>query len=168
MAPPTVINHVADDFELEGVGQLFAGKKFWVAQRVPTRNRLLDEIKANGGEIVMLEKKADYMIADHFRKDCPPGSISYEFVEKSIQEGRIRDPEDHRAGPPLGEAREPGSINRPAKGGRAAYTPEEDRILYKWVRDCEATGGSASGNEIYKQLEAKVSDWDGFFPRACS
>ncbi|KAF2026597.1 hypothetical protein EK21DRAFT_103128 [Setomelanomma holmii] len=155
MAAPTVFNNVVEGFELEGVGQLFAGKKFWVAQRVPSRNRLLDDIKANGGEIVMLEKKSDYRIADHFRKDCPPGSISYEFVEKSIQEGRIRDPEDHLAGPAFGEAREPGAINRPAKGGRAAYTPEEDRILYKWVRDCEQTGGLASGNEIYKQLEAK-------------
>ncbi|KAH7074100.1 hypothetical protein FB567DRAFT_453313 [Paraphoma chrysanthemicola] len=155
MAAPTVFNDVAQDFELEGVGQLFAGKTFWVAQRVPSRNRLLDEIKANGGEIVLLEKQADYRIADHFRKDCPPGSISYEFVEKSIQEGRIRDPEDHRAGPPLGAAREPGAINRPARGVRASFTPDEDRILYKWVRDCEKVGGLASGNEIYKQLEVQ-------------
>ncbi|KAH7069896.1 hypothetical protein BKA63DRAFT_545438 [Paraphoma chrysanthemicola] len=155
MAAPTVFNDVAEDFELEGVGQLFAGKKFWVAQRVPSRNRLLDEIKANGGEIVLLEKKADYMIADHFRRDCPPGSISYEFVEKSIQEGRICDPENHRAGRPVGEAREPGAINRPAKGTRALFTPEEDRILYKWVRECEAAGGLASGNEMYKPLEVQ-------------
>jgi hypothetical protein len=145
MAAPTVFEDVAEGFGLDGVGQLFADLKFWVAQRVPSRNRLLDDIKANGGEI-----------ADHFRKDCPPGTISYEFVEKSIQEGQLRDPEDHRAGPPLGESREPGAINRPTKGGRAAYDAEEDRILYKWVRDCEANGGLSSGNEIYKQLEAKV------------
>ena len=156
MAAPTVYQDVADGVELEGLGQLFAGKKFWVAQRVPIRNHLLDDIKANGGEIVLLEQKADYRIADHFRRDCPPGSISYEFVEKSIKEGKLRDPEDHRCGPPLGQAREPGAINRPAKSGRAAYTAEEDRILYKWVRDAEEAGGLSSGNEIYKQLEAKV------------
>jgi hypothetical protein len=156
MAAPTVFEDVAEGFVLDGVGQLFAGKKFWVAQRVPSRIRLLDDIKANGGEIVLLEKKADYRIDDHFRKLCPPGTTSYEFVQKSIQDGQLRDPEDHRAGPPLGEAREPGAINRPVKGGRAAYDAEEDRILYKWVRDCEANGGQASGNEIYKQLEAKV------------
>lgn len=156
MAGPTVYADVADALELEGVGHLFAGKKFWVAQRMPQRNRLLDEIKANGGEVVALEKRADYMIADHFRKDCPAGSISYEFVTKSIREGRLRDAQDHRAGPPLGEAREPGAINRPAKGGRTPYTPEEDRLLYRWVRDCLKNGtGTASGNEIYKQLEAK-------------
>lgn len=156
MAAPTVFQDVAEGVELEGMGRLFAGKKFWVAQRVPSRNRLLDDIKANGGEIVLLEKKADYLIADHFRRDCPPGSISYEFVDRSIRDGALRDPEDHRAGPPLGEVREVGSTSRPAKGGRTPYTAEEDRILYKWVRDAEIAGGLASGNEIYKQLEAKV------------
>ncbi|KAF2848672.1 hypothetical protein T440DRAFT_454042 [Plenodomus tracheiphilus IPT5] len=154
MAAPTVYNDVAGDLDIGG--QLFAGKKFFVVQRVPSRHRLLDDIKANGGEIVMLEKNADYVIADHLLpKFCPPGSISYEFIDKSIQEGSLRDPEDHPAGPPLGEAREPGALNRPTKFGRNAYTADEDRILYKWVRDCEATGGLSSGNEIYKRLEAK-------------
>lgn len=158
MAGPTVFEDVAAEFALDGVGQLFEGKKFWVAQRVPSRVRLLDDIKANGGEVVLLEKRADYKIADHFRKDCPPGTISYEFVTKSIQDGRLHDPEDHRAGPPEGEARAPGDLHRPAKGGRTPYTPEEDAICYKWVRDCVAGGGLASGNEIYKQLEAKVCE----------
>ncbi|KAF2123926.1 hypothetical protein P153DRAFT_371245 [Dothidotthia symphoricarpi CBS 119687] len=153
MAAPIVYDDVAEGTTLDG--QLFAGKKFWVAQRVPSRTRLLDLITSNGGEVVMLEKKADYLIADHWRKDCPAGSISYTFVDKSIEKGELEDPEDHRAGPRLGEAREPGSISRPAKGGRAPYTPDEDRILYKWVRDAEAAGGQSSGNEIYKQLEAK-------------
>lgn len=156
MAAPTIYEDVVDVPGLENVGQLFAGKKFWVAQRVPARIALLDDIESNGGEIVKLEKLADYMIADHFRKDCPAGSISYQFVTKSIKEGQLQDPQDHRAGPPMGEAREPGAIHRPTKGGRAPYTPEEDRILYKWVRDFTANGGAESGNEIYKQLEAKV------------
>jgi hypothetical protein len=156
MAGPTVFEDVADEFALDGVGQLFQGKKFWVAQRVPGRPKLLDDIKANGGDVVLLEKKADYRIADHFRRDCPPGTISYEFVLKSIQDGRLRDPEDHPAGPPEGEARVPGDVHRPARSIRVAYTPEEDVVCYKWVRDCVAQGSSAGGNEIYKQLEAKV------------
>ncbi|KAL6709881.1 hypothetical protein ACN47E_000666 [Coniothyrium glycines] len=155
MAAPTVYQDVAEGVRLEGVGQLFAGKKFWVAIRVPSRNRLIDDIKANGGEVVPLEKKADYLIADHLRRDCPPGSLSYEFVDQSLRDGALRDPAEHRAGPPLGEAREPGSISRPAKVGRRPYTADEDRILYKWVRDAEGLGGSASGNEMYKQLEAQ-------------
>jgi hypothetical protein len=156
MAGPTVYEDVAEELALDGVGQLFAGKRFWVAQRVPNRTALLDNIKDNGGEIVLLEKKADYKIADHFRRDCPPGSISYEFISKSIEDGRLRDPEDHRAGPPESEARAPGDLTRPAKTGRVNYTPEEDRVCYKWVRDCVANGGSAHGNEIYKQLEVNV------------
>jgi hypothetical protein len=157
MAGPTVYTDVADDFDFSSGGQLFEGKKFFVNQRVPLRNRLLDDIRANGGEIVKLEKQADYRIADHVRRDCPPGTISYEFVTKSIKNGELCDPENHRAGPREGESRAPGgSTYQPAKSGRTAYTAEEDRILYKWVRDSSAGGGLVSGNEIYKQLEAKV------------
>jgi hypothetical protein len=155
MAAPIVFQIVAEDASFQG--QLFAGKKFWVAQRVPMRKTYLDHIKNNGGEVVILEKHADYMIADHFRRDCPPGSISYRFIEESLKEGEIQDPGNHTAGPPVGTARAASVGTRPTKGARAAYTAEEDRILYKWVRDCEGQGGLASGNEIYKQLEAKVS-----------
>ncbi|USP79554.1 E3 SUMO-protein ligase nse2 [Curvularia clavata] len=155
MAAPVVYKDVADASKLGFSGKLFSGKKFWVAQRVPARNQLLEDIKANGGEVVPLEKKADYLIADHFRRDAPPGSVSYEFVEKSIKQGELRDPQDHPAGPPLGEAREPGATHQPTKSGRAAYTAEEDRILYNWTRDAEARGDSVSGNEIYKKLGEK-------------
>jgi hypothetical protein len=156
MAAPTTYQGVADDVVFGEGGLLFAGKNFWVAQRVPHRNKTLDDIRANGGTIVPLEKNADYMIADHFRKDCPPGSISYTFLEKSIEWGELENPEDHRCGPRKGDAREAGSLTRPAKGGRVAYTADEDRILYKWIRDAPAQGVSIKGNKIYQQLEAKV------------
>ncbi|KAF2680888.1 hypothetical protein K458DRAFT_344746 [Lentithecium fluviatile CBS 122367] len=153
MAAPTVYDNVTEDANVKG--QLFAGKKFWVAQRCPMRNHFLDQIRNNGGEVVKLEKQADYMITDHCRRDCPPGSISYRFVEQSVKKGELEDPEQHLAGPPVGTARPAGSAARPAKGGRAAYTAEEDRILYKWVRDCEGRGLLSGGNEMYKQLESK-------------
>jgi hypothetical protein len=156
MAAPTIFQDVTEDFALEGVGQLFAGIKFWVAQRVPSRNRFLDDIKANGGEIVALEKKADYRIADHFRRECPPGATSYTFVEKSIKEGRLEDADKHRCGPALGEARQPGALSRPTKSGRNLVTAEEDRILYKHVRDRMQTGGLAGGNLIYEELHQIV------------
>ncbi|RYN35175.1 hypothetical protein AA0119_g9575 [Alternaria tenuissima] len=156
MAGPTVYKHAAEEFDFSSGAGIFVGKKFWVAQRVPSRSRLLDDIRANGGEIVQLEKMADYRIADHFRPTtCAPGTISYTFVEKSIKDGELQDPADHRAGPPLGEVREPASVYRPTKSGRAAYTAEEDRILYKWVRDAQEAGAQIGGNEIYMQLEAK-------------
>ncbi|KAF2870297.1 hypothetical protein BDV95DRAFT_575474 [Massariosphaeria phaeospora] len=153
MAAPIVYNDVAEGAGLNG--QLFAGKKFWVAQRAPMRTRLLERIKSNGGEVVMLEKKADYLIADHFRRDCPPGSISYTFIDASVENGEIEDAENHIAGPPVGTAREVGSLSRPSRLLRTKYTAEEDRLLYKWVQDHVAQGGSYAGNEIYKQLEAK-------------
>lgn len=154
MAAPVVYDDVVEGANLPG--QLFAGKKFWVAQRVYSRPRCLNQIKSNGGEIVLLEKKADYLIADHVRTDCPPGSISYKFIDKSIEKRELQDPEDYRAGPPEGTARASGSLGRPAKGTRAAYTAEEDRILYKWVHDCVSNGKLANGNEIYKDLEKLV------------
>ncbi|OAG00180.1 uncharacterized protein CC84DRAFT_1169025 [Paraphaeosphaeria sporulosa] len=153
MAAPVVYRDVAPGADLHG--QLFAGKKFWVAQRVSSRQRYLDLIRSNGGEIVLLERKADYLIADHASIHCPPGSISYTFIDESVEKGELQDPEGHRAGPSEGTARAPGSLSRPAKGTRVAYTPEEDRILYKWVHDSGKAGGLASGNEIYKQLEKK-------------
>ncbi|KAH7381282.1 hypothetical protein DE146DRAFT_760720 [Phaeosphaeria sp. MPI-PUGE-AT-0046c] len=154
MAAPTIFEDVAQDLALDGMDQLFAGRKFWVAQRVPLRNQLLDNITANGGEVVKLEKKADYLIADHFRpKLCPPGSISYTFIDKSIKDGQLHDPQDHLAGPPLGEAREPGAIDRPTKFGRTPFTAEDDNVLYKWVRDCMARGMLPNGNSMYEELE---------------
>ncbi|KAF2799162.1 hypothetical protein K505DRAFT_371164 [Melanomma pulvis-pyrius CBS 109.77] len=154
MAASIVYDDVAEGANLDG--QLFAGVKFWVAQRVPARNHYLDLIKSNGGQVVALEKKADYLIADHFRKDCPPGSISFAFIDESIQKAELADPENYLAGPAVDSARDAGSTNRPMKGGRRPYTAEDDRILYKWVRDSETRNtGLASGNEIYKQLEAK-------------
>lgn len=155
MAPGIVYDDVAAGAEPE-TGGLFEGKQFWVAQRVPSRSALLDLIKANGGSIVQLEKQADYMIADHYRKLQPPGSIAYTFIHKSIEKGEIQDPSDYPAGPPLGTAREPGSISRPAKGTRTAFTPEEDRILYQWTKTAQDNGVAVSGNELYKKLEQSV------------
>ncbi|UPX20454.1 uncharacterized protein EKO05_0010684 [Ascochyta rabiei] len=154
MAASVVYDNVAEGVKLE-TGRLFESRKFWVAQHVPHRSALLDLIRANGGHITLLEKQADWMIADHFRKGCPPASISYEFVHKSVAKGEILDPSDFPAGPRIGTARDPGSLVRPAKGARNAYTPDEDRILYNWVKDAAAAGVATSGNELYKQLEQK-------------
>ena len=42
-----------------------------------------------------LEKQADLIIADHARKDTPPGSISWKFIEQSVAKGVLEDIEDH-------------------------------------------------------------------------
>lgn len=155
MASAIVYENVTEGANIE-TGRLFEGKKFWVAQRVPQRSALLGLIKTNGGSVVQLEKQADWMIDDHFRKNCLPGTINYEFIHKSIAKGEIQDPDEYPAGPRTGTAREVGSISRPAKATRASFTPEEDRILYKWARDAQRIGAAVNGNELYKQLESKV------------
>ena len=48
---------------------LFAGLQFWLAQKVPQRSRFVNDIKANGGEIVPLDKHADIRVVDHARKE---------------------------------------------------------------------------------------------------
>lgn len=153
MAAPIVYTDVAESAALNG--QLFGGAKFWVAHRVPSRTHYMNLIKANGGQIVLLEKKADYMIADHLRKDAPPGSISYTFIDASILVGEMVDPDAHLAGPEKGTARNVGSRSQPTKKSRRPFTAEEDRILYMWVRDCEKDIGTAGGNVIYQKLEEK-------------
>lgn len=103
--------------------------------------------------MVRLEMQADYIIADHVRRDCPPGSLSYTFVEAAIRDAALPNPDDHRAGPAPGTKREVGSTAIPAKGTRTPFTAEDDRVLWEWVEGCRLRGGMVKGNEIYKALE---------------
>jgi hypothetical protein len=104
---------------------------------------------------VLLEKQADMIIADHARKDAPPGSISWTYIDKSVRNGKLEDIEDHRAGPAERVVREAGS-GQPSRKGRTPFTVEDDRILMEWCAQAEARGASLKGNELYIQLEAKV------------
>jgi hypothetical protein len=102
-----------------------------------------------------LEKQADIIIADHARRNAPPGSISWKFIQQSVAKGELEDIEDHRAGPPVGTIRAVGSA-QPTKKGKTPFTAEDDRILMEWCTKAERKGLPLKGNEIYKQLEAKV------------
>lgn len=136
-------------------GDLFAGKKFWIAQRVPSRNDFVNRVKYNGGQLVALEKNADYLIVDHLRSDLPSGGISYRFIEKSIQHSELQEISEFHCGPPANSVREVGS-SRPAHRGRIPFTAEDDNELYAWVKGCEARGCAVKGNEIYKDFEQRV------------
>lgn len=102
-----------------------------------------------------LEKQADLIIADHARKDCPTGSISWTFVQDSAKYGALEDIEKHRAGTVAHVAREVGSSG-PTRKGRTPFTAEDDRILMRWVLRAEKAGKSTKGNEVFKDLEKKV------------
>jgi hypothetical protein len=136
---------------------LFEGKKFWVAQRVPLRSTWLEQIKNNGGSVVPLEKQADHLIWDHLRwKDAPAGTISWTYIEKSVKNGELEDPQDHRCAPPLGTQRGVAS-QQPGKSTREPYTADDDRICYKWAFEAQERGMQTKGNDIWKQLGALVS-----------
>ncbi|KAK1056866.1 hypothetical protein LTR74_014610 [Friedmanniomyces endolithicus] len=139
------------------LGGLFNGLAFFLLQRLPSRASYVAKVQANGGRIVMLEQQAEYVIADHLKSSCPPGSISYTFIDAAIQDGTLPDPKDHLAGPAPGTVRLVGSTIAPGKRTRTPFTAEDDRVLWEWVERARSEGGSVKGNEIYKQLEAKNS-----------
>ena len=138
-------------------GQLFTGKKFFLVQRLPTRSRFISDIEANGGLVVRLENQADYLIADHMRKDAPAGSLSYKFIEIAIRNGELPSPDDHNAGPQAGTVRSVGSTTIPGKSTRTPFTQADDDELSEYVRGQTAQGHMAKGLELYKQLALKVS-----------
>jgi hypothetical protein len=104
---------------------------------------------------VKLEKQADIVIADHAKKDCPPGSISWKYIQDSVKDGELKDIEEYRAGSSTHSPRAVGS-SQPVKKGRTPFTVEDDRVLADWVLNAERSGLKTRGNEIYQQLEAMV------------
>ncbi|KAK6442473.1 hypothetical protein LTR95_001305 [Oleoguttula sp. CCFEE 5521] len=139
------------------LGSLFTGLSFFILQRVPSRSHYVSQIKANGGHIVALETAADYRVADHIRRDSPPGSVSYTFLDAAIAAGALPDPADHQAGPASGAVRAVGDTGVPGKATRTKFTHADDVFLWEWVMGAKRKGGSEKGLEIYKQLEAKHS-----------
>ncbi|WPG98395.1 Hypothetical protein R9X50_00118500 [Acrodontium crateriforme] len=145
----TVIMSANDDSA--AIGSLFEGLSFFLVQRVPSRSDFMAKVQANGGRIVKLENQADYIIADHMRKDAPPGSLSFNFIEASLNNGQLVDPSDYLAGPARGTQRAVGSVV-PGKSTRTAFTAQEDRELWEFVEKCKAAGEPIKGNEIYKKM----------------
>lgn len=148
----TDVNHIVPTSN-----SVFEGLNFFLVQRLPFRSSYVAKIEAHGGRVVKLEQQADYIVADHLRRDCPPGSVSYTFLDTALKDGHLPDPADHVAGVPTGIVREVGSTLVPAKATRTAFTAEDDRVLWQWVERAKARGGMVKGNEIYKQLELRNS-----------
>ncbi|KAI0120637.1 TRF2-interacting telomeric protein/Rap1 C terminal domain-containing protein [Xylariales sp. AK1849] len=134
-------------------GTLFKDLKFWVAHRVPQRATWVQDIESNGGTIEKLEKKADYLIADHARRDVPAGSYSWRWIEESVRDGRLLDHNDYVINRSASENRPVGSVQQ--KSTRSAFTAADDMLLRKFVTRHEAAGVATSGNVIYRHLEEK-------------
>jgi hypothetical protein len=116
--------------------------------------RMLTLFKSNGGEIVNLEAQADMIIADHARPKQPPGSISWTYIEKSVQKGELEDIEDHRV-TSLTKTTQVGAAHL-TRNTRTPFTTEDDQLLMEWCTRAERKGVSLKGNILYQQLEEKV------------
>lgn len=84
-------------------------------------------------------------------------SYSYQYIENSVRNGALEELETHAVGPPAGSLRTVGSTVQPPRSSRTKFTDEDDRFLANWVISFEQRGGATAGNEIYKQLEVKVT-----------
>lgn len=115
----------------------------------------LTTTQSNGGEVIKIDSQADYVIADHVRKDNPLGALSWKWIEQCVKKGELLDIEEYRAAPATKTIREVGS-GQPTRHGRTKFSAEDDRLLMNWVTRAERQGASILGNELYKQLERKV------------
>ncbi|EFQ98421.1 hypothetical protein MGYG_01451 [Nannizzia gypsea CBS 118893] len=126
---------------------------FWLSKTVPQRTHMKHQIEEHGGRVVILEKDADFLLVDHLRKDNPPGTYSYQFVERSIRQGVLQELDKFMAGVPRASVRQPPM--GPARRYREPFTAKDDQILYDWMKPFEQAGGAVSGNKIYQQLAAQ-------------
>ncbi|KAJ0119578.1 hypothetical protein J7T55_013781 [Diaporthe amygdali] len=134
-------------------GDLFTGLKLFIFHRVPQRERWIDLVQGNGGEVVKLESQADMLIADHVKRGGaapPPGSYSWQWIEYSVKNGYLEHKDDYRI--EEAPARTAGT-SAPTKGKRVPFTSNDDDILMKFVVGHERQGNAISGNVIFKILE---------------
>ncbi|RMJ23742.1 transcription factor Rap1 [Aspergillus sp. HF37] len=115
----------------------------------------MEWIEKHGGTIRLLEKDADIMLVDHTRKNLPSNTYSYQYVERSVQNGRLEPLEAYRAGP---SAHRPvGATHIPTRGRRVQFTLEDDQILWDWMQPYERDPGApVHGYTIYKKLAEKT------------
>ncbi|KAI6710311.1 hypothetical protein JHW43_007163 [Diplocarpon mali] len=138
-----------------GEGDLFLGMKFHLAMRLPTRARWKDLIEQNGGTVTKLDSKPEVIkIADHARKDCPEGSISWKWIDASVQKGSLQNFEDYLAGP-AGLRDRPVGSEQPIRDGRVPFSHNDDKILMKYCTRAEQSGASMAGNQIYREFALK-------------
>ena len=141
--------------EQEENGVLFNDIIFFVLQRVPNRSALLELITRNGGTLTALQEKADIVIADHARKDCPNNSISWKWVEESVKCAALEDKDKWRAGP-KGNASRPVGASTSTQKQRNPYSKDDDIFVWRFVNDPKRATLSDKGNSLYQELEKEV------------
>ena len=105
-----------------------------------------------------LEKHADFLIADHaLPKIAPLGSISWKFIEDSVKNSELEDPDFHRIGRNPDVPRAVGSIES-SKKTRTRFTHTDDALLTEWVLHNDSRNAER-GNLLYQQFGNLVSQF---------
>lgn len=102
--------------------------------------------------MVVLEKDADMLIADHARKDAPLGSFSWKFITESVDAGIVQVEDKYLIGPPPNQPR-PVRTGYHTKKTRTSFTEQDDAILAKRILE---RGINTAGNKMYMELEDEV------------
>ncbi|KAG5748232.1 hypothetical protein H9Q69_007583 [Fusarium xylarioides] len=145
--PPAI---TYDGVESAEGGTIFKDLKFWLSRRVPSRKHWTELITQNGGKVVMLEKHADILIADHLiRRDAPAGSYSWKFIKDSVENGYIQIKDKYLIGRHPDEPRPVGS-NQAKKSTRTPFTAEDDAKLARWALNHPT---QHKGNQIWYEYE---------------
>ncbi|KAF4500607.1 hypothetical protein FAGAP_3204 [Fusarium agapanthi] len=145
--PPAI---TYDGVESAEGGTIFKDLKFWLSHRVPSRKHWTELITQNGGKVVMLEKHADIIIADHLiKRDAPPGSYSWKFIKDSVENGYIQIKDKYLIGRHPDEPRPVGS-NQAKKSTRTPFTAEDDAKLTRWALNHPT---QHKGNQIWYEYE---------------
>ncbi|KAH6610620.1 transcription factor rap1 [Trichoderma cornu-damae] len=137
----------------EGGGDIFKDMKFWVSRMVPQRDDIVAKIQNNSGAVVILEKDADMLIADHARKDAPLGSHSWKFITESVNAGIAQVEDRYLIGPSPSQARRPVVAGPRAKKARTPFTEQDDAIIAKRILE---RGINTAGNKMYMELEKEA------------
>ena len=137
--------------------ELFANLKFWVSQQVPDRSQFLKKLRDHGGNIAVLETKADYCLIDPERRGTfsKPNGYSYKFVLDSIDQNELQDGQDYQIAIVAHSDRPVGDPTIGPKTTRTPFTSKDDQLLYNWVKPFADHGGKFAGNELYKQIARK-------------
>ncbi|RPA74905.1 hypothetical protein BJ508DRAFT_332629 [Ascobolus immersus RN42] len=142
---------------------VFAGKRFSLSARVPSRQRFIDEIKEYGGIVTPLDKNADFKIADDLKdKNLVGNYISHKFITACIRKGHLLPPSPFRVGVPDDDSDSEGPPRRamPKKKSQQTGTGRRARVPFSkaddlYLLNCLANNGSSAntaGNALYKEM----------------
>lgn len=108
--------------------------------------------------MVLIEKFADVIIADHLKNDAPVGSVSWKFVDDSVKAGQIQNINNYKkhTSNTTNASRPTRTLFSTSKPTRTPFSAEDDRLLTQWVLDQERLGERPHGTKIYQEFSERV------------